>query len=90
MRRISQFVAGDTSIIMTPQLILAGDRLWLPSPELVELLSARRPSMAPLALALRDIVVGEAPDANELICGTGQNGSSTIKSAKGRIRSLRE
>ena len=39
----------------------------LPPLELIDLLSARRPSTAPLALALRDMVVREAPDAEELI-----------------------
>jgi hypothetical protein len=39
-----------------------------PAPErLLELLAARRPSMAPIVLALRDMVAREAPDATEMV-----------------------
>lgn len=37
-----------------------------PPQELVELLAARRPLMAPIVLALREMVASEAPEAREL------------------------
>jgi hypothetical protein len=38
-----------------------------PPEQLLELLAARRPHMAPTALALRKMVAREAPDATELV-----------------------
>ncbi len=38
-----------------------------PPVQLLELLAARRPDMAPIVLALRDMVAGEAPDATEMV-----------------------
>jgi hypothetical protein len=38
-----------------------------PPPQLIELLAARRPLVMPLALELREMVMGAAPDALELV-----------------------
>ena len=41
-----------------------------PPPRLLELLASRRPQVAPLVLALRELVLRAAPDAIELIYST--------------------
>jgi hypothetical protein len=41
-----------------------------PPPRLLELLDSRRPLVAPLVLALRELVLREAPDAAEFIYST--------------------
>lgn len=45
-------------------------RITPPPPRLLELLDSRRPLVAPLVLALRELVLREAPEAKEFVYST--------------------